>query len=252
MRTARSLVVALLVIGCGPPSWPEAREPEADRPVQLGITPEDPIAGEHVDLVLPMRTDSSCHAWSGTREVQQSEGLTTMTLTRGDPGTCAVVREAPSGSLEPLGPLEEGRYAIVVDGHEVRFEVLPASTHPGDPPRWWRAAWAVVERHQVGSSCARDVGDTAPRGRPYRERSPRLFHQIAALYPQWSAEEIESALCRTQSVLVREISPRELRYRYGAGSLCLEREVIGTIRVRDDGTFEISDPYVLSERHVPC
>ena len=33
----------ITVVGCRPPSWPEAREPEAEQPTRLGIAPADEL-----------------------------------------------------------------------------------------------------------------------------------------------------------------------------------------------------------------
>lgn len=254
---ARSAVLVVVgscaAIACGPPSWPEVEEP-ADEPVVLSVVPADPIAGEHVELVVPVRVDGACHAFGGTvRSDDSSPAILTIEPTT--PDACAVAAAAPSGSLIALGELGEGAYVVRVGEHEVPFEVLPATTSPGAPPLWWRAAHAVAVANHVGSACADDLGERAAGAgleRPFRVRAPRLHHQVAAAHPDWDAAAVETAMCVAQSVQVRAISDTELRYRHDWSSLCHLRTAIGTVHVGADGTLRVDAPHVIDGGDVDC
>lgn len=248
--------MALSVASCGP-SWPEAAYPESEADavsadaVRLAVTPSDPIEGEETTLVLPMAVEGTCHAFDGRVHPEPRESDVLLIVDGASPGTCAIVPAAGTGSNVPLGALAPGRYVLRIDATELPFEVRPASTPPGPPPLFWQVAHEVAVRDGVGAGCGGDEHEPVVVP-PWSSRAPRLHHQVAAAHPEWSAEEVENAMCAAQSVELRRVSEHELRYRHSAGSLCHTAEAIGTVHVHDDGTFEIEPPQRIDGHDVPC
>lgn len=247
----RLTLLALALSACGPPSWPEVVYSSEDDTVRFAAVPSDPIEGEEVALVLPMRTDGSCHAFDGALRSDASDGVTHLVLEGATAGACEIVAAAGSGSSQALGTLTPGAYDVRAGELRLGFEVRAGSTSPGPPPLWWQVAHAVAQRNSVGSACG-EAYETRVAERPWSLRAPRLRHQVAAAYPAWTDTQIEAAMCAAQSVQVRAISEHELRYRHSASSLCHTAEAIGTVHLHDDGTFEIEAPYVVDGSDVPC
>lgn len=245
------VALALAVSACGPPSWPEvAYSTEADT-VRFAVAPADPIEGEEVTIVLPMGSVSGCHAFDGSVRREVIDGVTHVALDGASAGACEIVAASGSGSSQALGTLAPGPYELRAGALTRSFEVRASSTAPGPPPLWWQVAHAVAERNAVASACSAPYERSAAE-RPWSQRDPRLHHQVAAAHPTWTDAQIEGAMCAAQSVQVRAVSEHELRYRHSASSLCHTAEAIGTVRVHDDGTFEIEAPYIVDGRDVPC
>ena len=254
-RPAVRCFVALVwvVCGCGPPSWPEAAwsgEPARDEETRFSVEPAEPIAGEEVLATVPIANDGACHAFGATVRREPSEGRTLLVLEPSAPEMCAPAAISGGGSLVELGPLAGGADRVRAGELELSFVVRPRARSPGAPPLWWRAAHAVAEANHVHSACPRMEGMPPPR--PWRLRAPRLHHQVAAAHPAWSEAEIEAAMCVAQSVEVRAVSARELRYRHSSSTLCHTAVSIGTVFVHEDGTLEVGEPWLLDGDDVPC
>ena len=248
-----SLATSLVLVACGAPAWPDTSWPElpTDGPNTFSIEPPAPIEGEEVILTVPVLHAEGCYAFGATVRREQVGQAVVLVAEPTDARMCAPVATAGSGSLLELGALPAGSYLARVGTLELAFEVQPASTSPGEPPLWWRAAHAVAEVNHVGSACGpREEGMPPPRG--WRLRSPRLHHQVAAAFPAWDAARVEAAMCAAQSVQVRPVSEREIRYRHSSSSLCHTSESIGTVWVREDGSLEVRAPHVIDGEEVPC
>ncbi len=248
-RRPLALVAPLVLAGCGAAiSWPDA--PPDDIVTRLEVQPGDPIAGERVWLVLPTERDGECAPWSPAVSRERDERGVSLTVTSTTEQACPVVEVGGGGQRIDLGMLDEGQYRLRVDRHELAFAVRPADTDPGPPPLWWRAAHAVSAATGLGHGCPSHP-DSPPEP-SWAERAPRLYHQVRHAHPEWSDAQVQSELCVAQSIMVREVSPTELRYRVSGGELCRAVEYIGRIRVREDGSLQVEPPQVLSARDVIC
>lgn len=247
-----SLAASLLLAACGAPSWPDTAWPglPVDGPNTFSVEPSAPIEGEEVVLTVPVTHEDGCYGFGAAVRREQAGEAVVLVAEPTDPRMCAPVATAGSGSLLELGPLPAGSYVARVGTLELSFEVQAASISPGEPPLWWRAAHAVAEANHVGSACGPHDEGIPPR--PWRLRSPRLHHQVAAAFPAWDAARVEAAMCAAQSVQVRPVSEREIRYRHSSSSLCHRSESIGTVWVRDDGSLEVGAPHVIDGEDVPC
>lgn len=246
----RLSLLALALVACGPPSWPEVAYPSDADTVRFAVVPADPIEGEALSLILPMQTDGACHAFDGAIRSEGIAGETQLSLEGATAGMCPIVEAAGSGSSVPLAALGTGTYVVHAFALTLHFDVRPASTSPGPPPRDWEIAHAVAVRNAAPSSCPESYETTSLP--PWRTRAPRLFHQVSAAHPDWSEIQVEGAMCAAQSVQLRTISDHEVRYRHSSSSLCHTSESIGTVHVAADGTFTIDPPYVIDGHDVPC
>jgi hypothetical protein len=250
MRLAPTLAAFLLA--CGPPSWPATivpGVPDVEPATVFAVVPADPIEGEEIALIVPTAPDGRCHAFGATMRREETPDAVALVAEPTSAEACPPVARSGSGSIVALGALAAGSYVVRAGELDLSFSVRPPATSPGPPPLFWRVAHEIATTHGVESSCS---DRSEPTYRPWRLRDPRLHHQVAAAHPEWSEDEIEAAMCGAQSVEVRGVSERELRYRHFAGGLCHVAHAIGTVRVAADGTFEVGEPYVVHGEDVPC
>jgi hypothetical protein len=254
MCAVRSLPLVVALVACGPPSWPETAwpgEPEADPATVFSVEPADPIEGEEVILTVPLAPVEGCSAFGATVRREETDGAVVLVAEPASPDMCQPVAVSGGGSLVGLGPLTLGSYVARAGDLELSFVVRAGSTSPGEPPLWWRAAHAVAVTNSVHSSCHDDLGEHLG-DRPWRLRAPRLHHQVAVAHPDWDEAAVELAMCIAQSVTVRPVSAREIRYRHSSSTMCHTAESIGTVTVLEDGSLDVGPAYRIDGEDVDC
>lgn len=243
------VALSLVLIACAP-SWPpEPTEPRLSS-VRLQVEPADPIEGEHLSALVPFEASGTC---SMRFEVttERAADHTRVVLVAKDENTCPI-KEGPAlgASLHELPPLAAGQYVLVAGGVERPFVIRPASTSPGPVPLSLRIALAVAEKYHPGNCFGEPGAEPGPEA--WRTREPRVYHQMSAAHPDWTEKQVQRALDLTRSVEVRRAGSREYRYRFSDGRCCRIEEKIGTVRVREDGSFAIGRPHTTSSEDVPC
>ncbi|MFO0551077.1 MAG: hypothetical protein U0271_21990 [Polyangiaceae bacterium] len=213
------------------------------------IQPLNPIAGESVEALIPHPPGGEGPCMAGEMKITRIEQGDT-TLLKIDNGTHGDCESLNSLAVAELGLLAPGHYRVDTGYFQTSFDVRPAGSDPGSLPEATLVAMAIAEKQQVGRCFGEPPAQEVAFGKPFEQL--RIANQLKKAYPGVGLDELERRYQSAIGMVVREVSAGHWTYAYTNGACCSISQMEGVVTRRANGTYEVSDPKVVSTQNVPC